>query len=263
MDWDTLTKETLQDLDAHHVMVPGAKLREHMVRAGYAAGFDVGGHVDKSGISFSRLVERVPGVTVKVRPGSDVAIGLDGARIPDHSSDQRVATPSRHGGLRSDVYQAFTRVSKIPFVYLPGIDRFVTEDRAEGPSIAVNVQTLEHLISYRKEFIDTLPPEHQQQLRDSLISTNPLSDFRREISALGMVVEWTSAQEKKIKSQVLQWSSEHGVTPRDSWFRRMHLYRTNAHRTLARLTPHLTPDEIRDLRIPFRAVEALLDELQE
>ncbi len=263
MDWDTLTKEALQELGADQVMVPGAKLREHMVRAGYAAGFDVVGHVAKSGTSFSRLVDGVPGITVRVRPGSDVAIGLEGARIPDYSSGQREASQSRHEGLRSDVYQAFTRVSKIPFVYLPGADRFVPEDRAEGPSIAVNSQTLERLISFRQEFIDTLPLEDRQPLRDSLVSTNPLSDFRREVSARGILVEWVLAQEKKIKEQVLQWASEHGVTPRDSWFRRSHLSMTNAHRTLARLTPYFTPDEIRDLRIPFRAVEALLTELQE
>lgn len=262
MDWDKLTKEALQDLGAGQVMVPGAKLREHMVRAGYSANFDAAGYVAKSGTSFSRLVARVPGVTVEIRQGSDVVIGLDGARAPDPAAGHRAAATSRHGGLRSDVYQAFTRVSKIPFVYLPGEDRFVPEDRAEGKSIEVNSQTLERLISDRQEFIGTLPPEDQQPLRDSLVSTNPLSDFRREVEARGLLVRWISAQESKIKQHVIQWAGEHDVTPRDAWFRRSHASNT-PHRTLARLTPYLTADEIRELRVPFRAVEALLADLQE
>lgn len=262
MDWDKLTKETLLSLGADDEMVPGAKLREHMVRAGYAAGFDTPAHVAKSGISFSRLVERVAGVTVKFRPGSDVVVGLDGARCSDQSPGHQAVTSSRNGGLRNDVYQAFTRVSRIPFVYLPGADRFVPEDRAEGPSITVNSQTLELLISNRKEFIETLPPEDQQPLLDSLISANPLSDFRREVSARGLSARWATAQEARIKDQVLQWARKHEITPRDAWFRRSR-DSTDPHRTLARLMPYLTADEIRDLRIPFRAVEELLANLRQ
>lgn len=242
-------------------MIPGAKLREHMVRAGYSAGFDVAGHVANSGTSFSRLVAAVTGVNVKSRPGSDVVIGLDGARIPDRAAGHGGQAKSRSGGLRSDVYQAFTRVAKIPFVYLPGKDRFVPEDRAEGARIEVNSQTLERLISYRKEFIGTLPPEDQKPLRDSLISTNPLSDFRREVTTRGLLDKWVSAQEAKIKEQVIQWSGEHNVTPRDTWFRRLHVSKS-PHRTLALLTPFLNDDEIRDLRVPVRAVEGMLDDLQ-
>ena len=262
MDWDKLTKETLLSLGADDEMVPGAKLREHMVRAGYAAGFDTPAHVAKSGTSFSRLVERVAGVTVKFRPGSDVVVGLDGARCSDQSAGNRAATSSRYGGLRNDVYQAFTRVSRNPFVYLPGSDRFVPEDRAEGPSIAVNKQTVESLVSDRQEFVETLPLEDQEPLRDSLGSANPLSAFRREVSDRGLLVKWASAQEARIKDQVLQWAREHEITPRDAWFRRSR-DSTDPHRTLARLMPYLTADEIRDLRIPFRAVEELLANLRQ
>ena len=51
-DWEKLTKDALQDLGAESLMVPGAKLREHMVRIGSPAGFDVAGHVAESGTSF-------------------------------------------------------------------------------------------------------------------------------------------------------------------------------------------------------------------
>ena len=261
-DWEQLTKDALQDLGAESLMVPGAKLREHMVRIGSPAGFDVAGHVAKSGTSFSRLVEGVAGVIVQARPGSDVLVGLDGARIPEETAVPREAK-SRYGGLRSDVYQAFTRVSKVAFAYLPGTDRFVPADQAQGASIEVEGQTLERLIAYRQEFVRTLPLEDQQRLLDALDhSTNPLSDFRREVTARGMLARWTALQEKIIKDHVIKWASKHGLTPRDAWFQRSQISNT-PHRTLARLTPYLTADEIRDLRIPFRAIEALLADLQE
>ena len=257
-DWKTITKQALQELGAEQVMVTGAKLRERMVAIGNSDGFDVAGYVAKSDTSFSRIVADVPGVNVEIRPGSDVVIGLDGARDPGHGG----LSTSGSGGLRSDVYQAFTRISKVPFVYVPAKDRFLPEHRAEGPSIEVNSQTLDRLISYRNEFIGTLPPEVQQPLREALVSANPLSDFRREVAARGLLLRWVSTQEKKIKEQVIRWADEHDVTPRDAWFRRSHASNT-PHRTLARLAPYLTADEIRELRVPFRAVEALLADLQD
>jgi hypothetical protein len=148
-------------------------------------------------------VEGVAGVIVQARPGSDVLVGLDGARIPDDTAVPREAK-SRYGGLRSDVYQAFTRVSKVAFAYLPGTDRFVPADQAQGTSIEVEGKTLERLIAYRQEFVRTLPPEDQQRLLDALDhSTNPLSDFRREVTARGMLARWTALQEKIIKDHVI------------------------------------------------------------
>ena len=61
-----------------------------------------------------------------------------------------------YGGLRSDVFQAFTRISKVPFVYLPGSDRFVTSDKAKGPAIEVDRVGLESLIASRRAFAESL-----------------------------------------------------------------------------------------------------------
>lgn len=260
-DWEKLTKQALKALQADSVMVPGAKLRAQMVEIGTAAGFDVAEHVTQSGTSFSKLIAPVNGVVVHPRVGSDVLVGLKGARLPTQTTTSSEAG-SRSGGLRSDVFQAFTRVSQIPFVYLPGTDRFVPANEAQGASIEVDGQTLERLILYRQEFVKTLPQDDQQPLLDTLIhSTNPLSDFRREISARGMLAKWSSAQEETIKEKIIQWARNNNVTPRDAWFRRSQVA-DSAHRMLVRLVPYLTADEIRELHIPFRAVEALLADLQ-
>ena len=148
-DWQKLTVEALSQLGADEIMVPGAKLHAQMVKLGYPDGFDVAAHVAGSGYSFSKLVERVAGVTVRERPGSDVLVGLSGAQMPDAAP--RLRKPKLlYGGLRSDVFQAFTRISKVPFVYLPGSDRFVTSDKAKGPAIEVDRVGLESLIASRR-----------------------------------------------------------------------------------------------------------------
>ena len=260
-DWEKITKNAIRALHADSVMVSGAKLRAQMVAIGTSAGFDVAKHVAESGTSFSKLIADVNGVVVHSRIGSDVLVGFDGADFPTETPAHSEAT-SRYGGLRSDVFQAFTRVSQIPYVYLPGTDRFVPANEAQGRSIEVEEPTLERLIFYRQEFVKTLPPDDQQPLLDTLNrSTNPLSEFRREIAARGILSKWSSAQEETLREKIVQWAKENNVTPRDAWFRRPHVM-NSAHRTLARLTPYLTADEIRELHIPFRAVEALLADLQ-
>ena len=79
-DWNSLTLEALRTLGADKMMVPGSKLRQRMVEVGQAEGFDVGAHVAVSGIPFSKLAANVAGVTIKEQLGSDVLIGLQGAR---------------------------------------------------------------------------------------------------------------------------------------------------------------------------------------
>ena len=148
-------------------MVPGAKLHAQMVKLGYPDGFDVAAHVAGSGYSFSKLVERVAGVTVRERPGSDVLVGLSGAQMPDAAP--RLRKPKLlYGGLRSDVFQAFTRISKVPFVYLPGSDRFVTSDKAKGPAIEVDRVGLESLIASRRAFAESLHTQDKGPLLDAI-----------------------------------------------------------------------------------------------
>ena len=55
------------------------------------------------------------------------------------------------------------------------------------------------------------------------------------------------------------WAAQNSVTPRASWFRPRRSA-DSAHHTLSRIAPYLTANEIRQLQIPFRAVEALLSD---
>ena len=260
-DWDRLTIEALRSLGADTDMIPGAKLRQRMVELGQRSDFDVATHVTSSTESFSKLVDRVKDVEVKVRPGSDVLVGLRGARAP--TDTRQIGPEPRFQGLRKDVYEAFTRVASVPFVYLPGADKFVPESEADGASIAVASVTLNDLIKDRRSFIDTLPPDEQRPLIDALDgSPTPLSEFRQEAMARQVFGQWTTWQTQTVASRIREWANSNDLTVRTAWFRRGRATDT-PHRTLARLVPYLTTDEIRDLRIPFRAIEALLSDQED
>ena len=163
------------------------------------------------------------------------------------------------------MYEAFTKPSPVPCVYLPGSDRFVPASRAEGPSIKFPEVTLEGLVREREEFVNSLHPDVQPPLLDALKhSASPLADFHHEIRNSGFIAEWVSARTNLLRSRVIEWAKENDVEPRDSWFSRVpSRMATSTHQAMARLIPHLTVDEIRDLKIPFRAVEALLAERSE
>lgn len=255
--WSELTLRALKELGGQSHMVVGAKLRQKMVQLGREGDLDVAAYVGGSGESFSGLVERVAGVVVRRRPGRDVLVGTPQAEEPRWNA----APPTERGGvLRKDVYQAFTRVAPVPFVYSPDTDRFLSEEHAEGRSIRVPEVHLDTLIQDRRQFVETLDGEIQKPLLDALTrSANPLSAFRQAVEGLGILERWGPEQSSIIWCRVEKWARECGVTPRSSWYGRGRTGHST-HRTLTRLAKYMTPQEIRQLNIPLRAVEALLSD---
>lgn len=254
-DWHRLVVTGLKELDANVTMVPGAKLRQQVVKAGMREGLDVAATMARGGRTFLQAVAVVDGVVVTRVPGSDAFVGLSGAKPPDEVPS---ASPAAMDGLRSDVYRAFTRVSSIPFVYQPERDLFIPEDRAEGASIPVPRVDLSCLIQLRREFALQTPPQQQRPLIDALDgSANPLARFRQVLEAGGLVQRWMTFLASILRRRVEEWAVESNVTPREAWFRAPRSG-TGARTTLERLARYLTVDEIRDLRVPLRAVEAML-----
>ena len=254
--WSELTLRALKELGGESRMVVGAKLREKMVELGHKENLEVGAYVAESGESFAGLIERVAGVVVRRRSGSDVLVGTPQAEAPKGESE----SPTRRGVLRSDVYLAFTRIAPAPMVYSPDIDRFLPEENAEGRTMRLPEVTLDTLIGDRRQFVESLDGEIQKPLLDALTrSANPLSAFRQALERLGILDKWGPEQSKIIWRRVEAWAKECGVTTRDSWYGRGQAGVT-AHRTLSRLAEYMTANEIRQLKIPFRAVEAFLSD---
>ena len=235
-------------------MVPGAKLRQRMVQLGEEQGLDVPAYIQESGYQFSQLIRQVSTVRIDRVLGSDILVGLHGASKPRWV---QVPIPAR-GGLRRDLYLAFTRMTTEPFVYLPHSDKFVTADLSEGESIKIAKVSHESLISDRRTFVKTLPLDEQRPFLDALNHpTNPLTQFRDVIIEHSKINHWISAHADQLRSRITQWAKDNQITPRDTWFRKSQ-GTISPHRTLIRIVPYLSEDEIRDLRIPFRAIEALL-----
>lgn len=254
-DWRRLVVASLKELNANVTMVPGAKLRQQVVEAGLREGLDVAAAIAGDDRSFLQAVAAVDGVVVTRVPGSDAFVGLGGAKPPDQIAS---ASPAALDGLRSDVYRAFTRVASIPFVYQPERDLFSPEDRAEGASVPVPRVDLPYLIELRRKFALQVPPQQQQRLIDALDgSANPLAQFRQVLEADGLVQRWMTFLTSTLRRRVEEWAVESNVTLRAAWFRAPR-GGTNARTTLERLAQYLTDEEIRDLRVPLRAVEAML-----
>lgn len=256
VDWQRLVVQALRDLHADVTMVPGAKLRQQVVQAGWHEGLDVAAALANSDRSFAQAVATIDDVVMTRVPGSDVLVGLSGSEPPRQVPSVR-APPE---GLRQDVYEAFTRLSTVPFVYWPERDVFCPEDQAEGTSIPVPQVNLENLVRLRHNFISELPPPQQGHLREALDrSVNPLARFRQVLQGQGMTHRWSAFLKERLQSQVQNWAAENKLPPRSAWFKVQR--ETNAaRRTLERLMPYLTTSEIRDLHIPLRAVEAILSE---
>jgi len=148
----------------------------------------------------------------------------------------------------------------VPFVYSPDSDRFLSEEIAEGRTIRVPEVTVDTLIQDRQQFVESLDRELQESLLDALNrSPNPLTAFRQAVERLGILDKWGQEQSKIVWSRVERWAAEHSVTPRAGWFQHSRPAET-AHRTLSRLAPYMTANEIRQLQIPFRAIEAFLSD---
>ena len=255
-DWSFIALKALRNLGADSVMVPGAKLRLEMESVGAEMGFSVPEYLASSDEPFGALVEQVEEVVVIRRPGTDMLVGVGAAGPPQGPSTKRSVGTT--GSLRRDVFEAFTRLSNVAFVYLPETDRFVPENLAQGRSIPVPETNLDGLVRDREDFARSQDSQAQPALLAALTrSSKPLADFHRVLSETDLLSSWAATQGDLLRERVTAWAREHDIQPRDSWFTRDRS-RPGTRYALEQLIPYLTAEEIRELKIPFRAVEALI-----
>lgn len=254
---DSLLIDALEELGGQKIMVPGAKLRQQVVETGWRQRFDVAACLTALDRPFAKVLAEVDGVVVTPVQGSDILVGLSGAKPPDKAPPP-VRSP--HRGLRQDIFEAFARISAVPFVYLRERDKFVAENQAEGPSVRVPSASLEQSVASRREFAGSVSAPEQQRLLDALErSANPLAQFKQVLNANDLFRQWARFRAEKLEDTVRAWAKENHVIPRDAWFTSQRT-EGDARHTLLRLAPYLTADEIRNLRIPLRAVEAMLSD---
>lgn len=256
MDWNALTLLALSHVGADKVMVPGARLRQAMELLADERGFDVRAHLAETGRSFSQLVDEVDGVRIRRRPGSDMLVGLEGSDVPA-SPSPKVA--KYH--LRRDVWEAFTKLSRERYVYQPDADRFVLSGEAQGPSVAVPEVTLDLHLQDRREFLDTLPANIRDALADVLQrSSRPLADFRVGLEEKDVLHDWMKFHVERTVERVMAWVEDNQIDVRRAWFASKRSGLT-PQQVLERLAPYMTSDEVYEIKIPIRVVEAMLSDI--
>ena len=256
MDWTKLVEGALVDLGGKSVCVPGAKLHGQVSRLGFQQGEDFSAYLRSQGLTFSQFLDRFkPRLLINRRPGADILVGFQGAVLPAGGHTRSKSDSF----LRDDVYAAFTRVSAIPFVYVAKVDRFTTDPGDEEETVGVPGVTLESLLAQRKAFANSIGDEDsRQRLIESVErSPTPLISFQRTLSALGLHRGWHDFKYQDVKSRIRKWAEEAGVTPSESWFTQSADAQSieTPQKILSELARHMSDEEIRNIAIPFRAVE--------
>ncbi len=261
--WIDLVRDSLTELGGKQNYVPGARLRPAIDRKAVILGVDFREHLNMLGQSFSvylSTLQSALGLQIIRRPGTDFLVGFDGANpaynLFEESSNRQKRT------LRRDVYAAFTRADEVHY-YLPSSDQFTSDIGVHQDAIQVPTPTFEELILLRRSFIDSLSDvETADKLNEALDDpTNPLGHFQRRALELNIGQQWHDFNLRHITGELEKWAANHQMTPPSSWFNStLPTEPLTSQEVLARIARHMTPEEVRNLSIPFRAVEALVRE---
>lgn len=259
--WTELVEEALRELGGQEVYVPGAKLHAEVTNLGLKERREsFKEYLDTEGISFRQFLQKMAQVRVDVQPGTDMLVGLPGADMPK-AAEHRARRRARGGPmLRDDIYAAFTRVSQRPYVYVPSTDEFTTDPGDAPDQVSVPPVSLEALLGDRQQFAKSLEDDAERELMSAVkYSANPLAAFHWKAGELALLPRWHAFNYELIQNRVKAWADENGLMASESWFtpRRPGDLIDDPQRILAEVARHMRDEEIRELAIPFRAVEEM------
>ena len=148
-EWDSKIKQVLSELEADKQLIPGAKLKQQLLRStSDPASLDA--FLASSGLKFAEMLERIEGIVVRKRRGSDMLVGFDGADRPVQVAMTRSSEASQQ--LRDDVYTAMTRVNESGYYYVPRTDQFIAGPVEDPEAIPLPPVSLDDLLEERKDF---------------------------------------------------------------------------------------------------------------
>lgn len=260
-DWTSLILKALTDLGAEQVLVPGGKLREQVVKLGENEGQQFDEFLKSKAIKFGQLLEQIQqDVEVFRKPGADIYVGYKGASWPPNLPGQW-ASDKKKGLLRPDVYDALTKIVNTPFYYVHQRDEFTQNPDEKDKAIELPKVTLDALIEERREFACL---QKASGIRNTLLeaidsSSNPLTDFQRATTDLGLRQNWHQFRYARLQQRLETWAVNNEVPLSKSWFvsKRRNEYAEGPQAILAKFSQYMTDDEARGVHVPFRAVEAM------
>jgi hypothetical protein len=266
VDWQRVVLDTLIQAGGEQFFVPGAKLRPLLDVNAMQAGEDFGSHLRTAGLSFSQFISAVPGLRVVRRPGTDILVGLPGAEVKVSTArPPKLQGSERARGLRQDVYDALTRVTPVPYKYVPESDAFVAESDSPN-AIDLPLVGLSDLIERRRKFAEGIgESELKSRLIDALDrSANPLSQFQWVIRELALIQKWHSYNVDTLTQKLQDWAAAINVPVSEAWFTLPTSTQTTEtpQDLLTQLARFMTDEEVRSLTIPFDAIEKLYQHLR-
>ena len=263
MDWNALVKDAVLALGADKVLVPGAKVREHVSVIARQKGASLEDQLKSTGMKFGQLVDEVPGVVTHRRVGTDMLVGLEGAEWPEEKK-----LPPRQwepGRFRTDVYGAFTRIVEEPYFYDPEQDLFTQTPENSDQCAPVPRVTLEDLLAERRTFAES---QTVDTTRSTLLgavdhSPGPLGDFQRAVVNLRLGGAWHLFKITGLKKRLQTWADANGVPVRPSWFddTPRAAGAVTPQELLSRTARYMTDEDVRELRLPFRVLEEMYRDL--
>ena len=257
--WVNLVRKILREAGGERTLITGATLKQS-IRAASENETALDSYLKDTGLRFASFLERIDGVEVKKRVGTDMLVGLEGAKWPTISP----ARAPSHPEFRQDVYEALTRASQARYHYLPSTDEFRPSSGELSDTIAMPLVTLEDLVAQRREFAESVEDSSARQaLFVSLDgSVNPLANFQRELNLRGLAENWHRFKFDTLFAKLSEWASANNIAVSPAWHNTaIEHKRDTSQQILTRLVQYMSEQEIRDLNVPFRAVEAFYRDL--
>ena len=249
LDWPDLVIQAIRDLHGDAVQVKGARLHARVAELAEEQGESLASYLKSSRMQFNELVRSVPGVVVVISTGTDMLVGLEGAQPPVAFGKRRI---------RPDVFQAFTRVDEHPFFYDSALDSF-TQNPVSSNAVELPQVTWEQLQDDRKAFAGFQPDEAATGALMNAISPASLKGFHNVVTELGLRSKWAEFNVNRVLSRIREWAENEGIPVRPEWITEVAPRRAGSspQEVLVALARYLTDEEVRELAVPFRAVEQM------
>jgi hypothetical protein len=221
--WNQIVGEALAaGLKTSSGPVPGAKLRQLIVRAAQSRGlqYPASGHEQESFGDFLKYFDSI--VLVRRRTSRDLLAAP--ADMPELLAE---APESGAARFREDIFEAFTRIPRgappsEPW-YVISDDTVVwllpTELSGSGELVKIPAASLEQELSERKSFIQSadIAQDAKNRIAAGLDAHSGLGSFSKLIKAHGLSQVWHRHRFQTVVRRIRAWCSATGVPWREEW----------------------------------------------
>lgn len=263
--WAHFLKNGLTALQADKQMTRGAILRDWVLKNQLEKNLNLTQELETRLLKFGQFIDLFPESIDTVRlTGTDMYVGLKGSTIPETagSSSSKTFSASR---LRRDIYDAFTRIDRV-YVYEKSSDAFTesTQLALNDQYVSVPQVTIESLIAERRAYAEQLGNESAKaELLSSL--NGPimiLGKFQKALITHGLSRDWHEYKMRLLLTTIRTWASSNEIEFGHEWIDRGSKGSgSTPQQLLSFIARHMSDEEVRNLQLPFRAIEEMMKKI--